>query len=42
MRGFTVHNGSVDPDSLDKAVVLLFGFALGNSAEDNLTMVSSI
>ena len=35
-------NSCVDPDSLDKAVVLLFGLALGNNANDNLTMVSSI
>ena len=35
-------NGCVDPDSLNKAVDLLFGLALGNSAKDNPTMVSSI
>ena len=35
-------NGCVDLDSLNKAVDLLFGLALGNNADDNLTMVSSI
>ena len=35
-------NGSVDPDSSNKAVDLLFGLALGNNANDNPTMVSSI
>ena len=35
-------NDCVDPDSLNKAVALLLGHALGNNANDNPTMVSSI
>ena len=35
-------NDCVDPDSLNKAVVLLFGLALGNNANNNPTVVSSI
>ena len=35
-------SGCEDPDSLNKAVDLLFGLALGNNTNDNPTMVSSI
>ena len=35
-------NGCVDPDSLNKAVVLLFGLALCNNTKDILTMILSI
>ena len=35
-------NGRVDPDSLNKAMYLLFGLALGINAKDNPTMLSSI
>ena len=35
-------SGCKDPDSLNKAVDLLFGLALGNKANDNPIMVSSI
>ena len=35
-------NGCIDTDSLNKAVDLLFGLALGNSANDNSTRVSSL
>ena len=35
-------NGCIDPDSLNKALDLLFGLVLGNSTNDNPTMVSSI
>ena len=34
--------GYEDPDNLNKTVDLLFGLALGNNANDNPTMVSSI
>ena len=42
MSEFDKLNGYVDPDSLNKAVDLLFGLALGNNANDNRTMVSSM
>ena len=35
-------NGCVDPESLNKAVDLLFVLALDNNANNNPTMVSSI
>ena len=35
-------NGCEDPDSLNKAVDLLFDLALGKNANDNPIMVSSI
>ena len=35
-------NGCADPDSLNKAVDLLFGLALGNNTNDNSIMVLSI
>ena len=35
-------SGCEDPDSLNKAVDLLFGLALGNNANDNPTMVPTI
>ena len=35
-------NDCVDLDSLNKAVALLLGHALGNNANENPTMVSAI
>ena len=35
-------NCYVDPDSLNKSLDLLFGLALGNNANENPSIVSSI